>query len=282
MYKTPLTTLLLLSACSGAPAGPATTTADLTSTSDPAPRWTTALPDPTTTTTTTPSTTTTTCPDLPSEGYHCDPRTQDCPAGFKCTPFGSAMMSDWDGARCVPLPQDPAALGDPCETQHYTHSGIDDCDIGLLCWYFQSIDDLRGRCLGICRADDTCLDPEARCYQPQAPGYLCYPLCDPLAQDCPPPAELCVRSPSVDGFICRYAPAGEPAEAGMPCATETDCAPGHLCDPADLIDNCPGERCCAPLCSLSQPACPPALPQCQPYAPDPPAAYPDLGVCRAL
>lgn len=282
--RTSLLLALLLAACAGAPAGPATTTADVTSSaSDGDSRWTTELQSPTTTTTaTTTGTTGPVVPDLPGEGFHCDPRLQDCPAGHKCAPFSSKTTDpDWDGARCIPIVDDPAGLGEPCETQSFSHSGIDDCGAGLLCWYFESLDDLRGRCLGLCDADDGCVDPGARCYQQSGASFLCYPLCDPLAHDCPPPATLCVRSSAVDGFICRYAPAGAPAGAGMPCASEAECAPGHVCDPADLVDGCAGERCCAPLCSLSQPSCPPELPQCEPHDDTPPAEYLDLGVCRA-
>lgn len=275
--------VLLLCACAGAPAGPASTTADVTSSASAGDmRWTTDLQQPTTGTTTgTTGSTATSDPELPDEGFHCDPRLQDCPAGHKCTPFASMMADDWNGARCVPLATDPAGLGEACETEGYSHSGLDDCGPGLMCWYFESLDDLRGRCLGLCGEDGTCVDPAARCYEQQTASYLCYPLCDPLAQDCPPPATLCVRSSSVDGFLCRYAPAGEPAGAGMPCDGETDCAPGHVCDPADLVSGCAGERCCAPLCSLSQPSCPPGLDACEPYDAAPPPEYTDLGVCRA-
>ncbi|MFZ6179796.1 hypothetical protein [Nannocystis pusilla] len=283
--RTSVVLLLLACACAGAPVGPAGTTADAGSTTSGGQRWTTEVQDPTTGTTgttgTTAASTTVSEPELPSEGFHCDPRLQDCPAGHKCTPFAADMGEDWNGARCVPLAVDPAGLGEPCETEGYPHSGIDDCGPGLMCWYFESNTDLHGRCLGLCDQDDGCVDPDARCYVQQSVSYLCYPLCDPLAQDCPPPATLCVRSSSVDGFICRYAPAGEPAGAGMPCAGETECAPGHVCDPADLVIGCAGERCCAPLCSLSQPSCPAELPQCQAYDPAPPPEYADLGVCRA-
>lgn len=280
--------VLTLAACVGAPAGPASTTADFTSTaSDGDSRWTTELQLPTTGTTGTTSTTgagdstSTGAPELPSEGFHCDPRLQDCPEGQKCMPFGTMAQTDWSGARCVPIADDPAGLGEPCETQDYSHSGLDDCGLGLICWYFAGAGDLHGRCLGLCGEDDICVDPDARCYlQPEA-SFLCYPLCDPLAQDCPPPATLCARSSNVDGFICRYAPTGEPAGAGMPCVSETECAPGHVCDPADLVDGCAGERCCAPLCSLGQPSCPPELPQCQPLDPALGPEYVDVGACRA-
>lgn len=271
---------LLACACAGTPAGPASTTADVTSSDDGEPRWTTELQLPTTGTSSS-GTTTTGGPVLPPAGYTCDPRTQDCPAGSRCTPFSSVMGDDWDGARCVPLVDDPAGLGEPCLTQDFALSGIDDCGPGLLCWYFQSASDLHGRCLGLCGEADACLDPDAVCYQSTKPTFLCYPLCDPLAQDCPPPATLCVRSTSVDGFMCRYAPAGAPAGAGMPCASETDCAPAHVCDPADLVSGCAAERCCAPLCSLSQPGCPPELPHCAPLDQDPRERYLDVGVCRA-
>jgi hypothetical protein len=277
--RTALLLALLLPACAGAPAGPATTTADVTSSAgDGDSRWTGEAPAATTTA----GDPTTGGVDLPSEGFHCDPRRQDCPAGSKCAPFSSSMVDpDWDGARCVPLVDDPADLGEACETQQFSHSGLDDCGPGLLCWYFEGLTDLRGRCLGLCGPDNSCADPDARCYvQPEA-SFLCYPLCDPLAQDCPPPATLCVRSSGVDGFLCRYPSAGAPAGPQMPCTREADCAPGHVCDPSDLVSGCPGERCCAPLCALSQPSCPPELPSCQPYDPTPPAEYADLGVCRA-
>lgn len=264
---------LLACACAGAPAGPAGTTAAVTSSGDDD-RWTTGLQPPTTTSGTTGDF-------APPESYACDPRLQDCPAGSKCTPFSASNMGDdWDGARCVPLVEDPAGLGEPCLTQEYALSGIDDCGPGLLCWYFAAADDLRGRCLGLCREGDTCLDPGAVCYQSTKPSFLCYPLCDPLAQDCPPPATLCVRSRSVDGFLCRY-PDDRPAGAGSPCATETDCAPAHVCDPADRVSGCAGERCCAPLCSLSQPDCPSELPHCEPHDDDPRERYLDVGICRA-
>lgn len=107
--------VLLACACAGAPAGPAGTTA-VTSTGEDDGRWTTGLPLPTTGTATTTTTTTTgTTGDSahPSIGWACDPRLQDCPPGEKCTPYSSKMDSDWDGARCVPVVDDPAGLGEP-------------------------------------------------------------------------------------------------------------------------------------------------------------------------
>jgi hypothetical protein len=212
----------------------------------------------------------------------CDPWTQDCPPGEKCTP--STMEDDgnaWDWARCSPIAADPGAHGEPCTVEGSPTSGIDTCELGAMCWDVDP-DTGEGTCVALCTPpedDPTCAPEGTVCaIANDAWLILCLPSCDPMLQDCEP-GDACV--PIGDVFAC--APAGEnPGGAGEPCEDIAICDPGLFCASSQAVPDCQGSGCCTPLCDITDPA-PPCLPgqSCEPfYEPGTaPEGLENVGVC---
>lgn len=212
-----------------------------------------------------------TCPGLPGGGggfFECDLWAQDCPDGEKCMAWVDDGGDQWNAARCTPLDPDPNQLGEACMVEGSGFSGIDDCDVGLMCWNVDAEN------AGVCAA--LCTGAEAN---PGCPGALqcsmitealplCVDGCDPLAQDCGD-GQAC--APEVGGFFC--APAG-PAGPGEACAVDA-CAAGSVCiDGAAALD-CSDLACCASYCDPIAPVCPQGA-TCVPLD-----DAPDIGVCAA-
>lgn len=86
-------------------------------------------------------------------GLRCSPCStwlQDCPDGEKCMPW-SVDLDDttWDFWKCIPLPPDPAHVGEPCVVEGSPKSGVDNCDEGSMCWHVDP-DTLEGTCVPFC------------------------------------------------------------------------------------------------------------------------------------
>jgi hypothetical protein len=195
-----------------------------------------------------------TCPGAPGGGggggfFDCDLWSQDCADGEKCMPWANDGGDAWNAARCSPVDPNPTQLGEACLVEGSGVSGIDDCDIGLMCW------NVDAQNTGVCAA--LCTGAEAN---PGCPGALqctmitealplCVDGCDPLAQDCGD-GQAC--APELGGFFC--APAG-PAGPGEACAVDA-CAAGSVCiDGAAALD-CSDLACCASYCDPTAPVCP--------------------------
>lgn len=195
-----------------------------------------------------------TCPGLPGGGggggsVECDLWSQDCPDGEKCMAWANDGGDQWNAARCSPLDPNPTLLGEACTVEGSGFSGIDNCDVGLMCWNVDA--DNTGVCAALCTGAEA---------NPSCPGALqcgaitevlslCVDGCDPLAQDCDD-GEAC--APELSGFFC--APAG-PAQPGEACAVD-GCAAGSVCiDGAAALD-CSDLACCASYCDPTAPVCP--------------------------
>jgi hypothetical protein len=182
-------------------------------------------------------------PDFPS---YCDPFNQDCPEGEKCVPYSWTDGGAWDASKCVPVLGDQAT-GEPC-TYAGTAQALDDCDATGICWSVMEVDgELVGTCHAFCTG--TADDPECpegnACHTPgDATDTLCYPTCDPVAQDCN--EGIACHHMGIH-FLCVFATQLPP---GAPCGYFNDCAGGNLCTDAEALPACDGSACCTPYCDL--------------------------------
>ena len=266
---------------------PSTTTTPATSTppnptTTSTPDETTHLPDPTTGSDTTIHPDFIVTPDGGTGTLHCDIWTQNCPPGQKCVPYNEGGGGSWNSLKCVDITGD-GAPGDPCTAQGGGISGIDDCDLGIMCW---NVDERgHGTCVEQCSGG-----PES----PMCPAFtscsitgegiinLCLPGCNPLLQDCPGD-DLCI--PNGDTFLCVLDASGEDGQVNDPCEFANSCDKGLLClDPVTASAACEqgSQGCCQPFCELPDTPCPNPDQQCTPWF-DPmmpiPPGLENLGIC---
>jgi len=223
--------------------------------------------------------------DDPEYLAHCTPVEcsqwdQDCPRGEKCVPWANNGGSVWNGTRCSPVAEDPAAVGEPCTVEGNAVSGVDNCDFGSMCFYVDS-DTLEGTCVEQCTGSPENPEcPEAHSCQQNANGDLlvCLPWCNPLADDCDPGFKCLAFSGSA--FTC--VPSADESGPGEACEFSNSCAPGLTCLDGEAV-GCDDVQCCTAFCDLTagerNPAC--DLDQvCTPwFEADPPEGYENLGVC---
>ncbi len=227
-------------------------------------------------------------PDLGSGGEAaCDIWAQDCPAGQKCMPYANDGSTTWNDNKCTPVVPNPKQLGDPCTVEGAPVSGVDDCDLGLMCY---GVDEStgQGRCLGLCKGDPqspVCDDANAVCsIENDGTLPVCFPPCDPLLQNCPP-GNVCLGGASGEDFACVVDNSGAGGVAGDPCEMLNACDPGLYCQYADLLPGCSGSAgCCGEFCDLTLPdsqcACASGGCTCLPWFPGTPTpGYEDVGFC---
>lgn len=190
----------------------------------------------------------------PSEGgaNECDVWEQDCPDGEKCMPWADDGGNSWNALRCTPLDPAPVAVGGVCTVEGSAVSGIDDCELGAICWGVDLETNL-GTCLGMCTGSPeapSCADPTASCsISNNGVLILCLPGCDPLVQDCAP-AEVCVATG--DTFVCAPDSSGDEGQSGDPCEFLNVCDPGLSCLAPEVVPGCLGfSGCCSPYCDVS-------------------------------
>ncbi len=212
----------------------------------------------------------------------CDLFAQDCPPGYKCAPY-SDNGATWNATMCVPVVDDPAGYGEPCTAQESGVSGLDDCDVGALCFELDP-ETLMGECVELCGGSPdapTCEQEDAVCIISSDGTFApCLPTCDPLGDDCDA-GELCV--PSSDSFVCTTDANPDAGAVGEACEFINVCDAGLGCfmpTPIACSDT-DAAGCCLPYCSLLAPDCPGGL-TCQPYynEGEAPGGYEDLGVCQ--
>ncbi len=211
----------------------------------------------------------------------CDLWVQDCPEGQKCTAWASDGGNSWNDTKCTPVAPNPHKPGEPCKVEGSGVSGIDDCELGAMCWDVDP-DTLTGTCVGLC--DDssrapTCAEPKTKCFiSGEGILNLCLPTCDPLASDCLE-GQVCIDDGG-GSFTCFE---GTPGAAGAQCEFPNACDPGLACIVSSLVPGCDpaANACCSPYCSLSAPVCPDPNEICHPwFEPDQaPEGFEDVGVC---
>jgi hypothetical protein len=190
--------------------------------------------------------------DRPDGGLagQCDPKSQDCPAGEKCSAVSDAPGEPWGVNICVPMKGD-SQVGDPCDIEDGKYTGVDNCDVGLICLLTDD-EGKGGACVEFCDSSDTCPGtPTAKCVTYNDGSLpICLNDCDPLIQDCPA-GQACYNSAG-DNFVCfkESAMAGE-GTPGDECAYINQCQKGTFCAAATALAECPTPSCCTPYCPVS-------------------------------
>lgn len=227
--------------------------------------------------------------DMGGSGGTCDVFAQDCPKGDKCMPWADDGGGSWNATTCTPVMRNPGQRGDECSVEGSAVSGVDDCDVGLMCYNVQAKTNM-GTCFELCHGSpDAPVCDEGLCAVYNDGNLpLCLGDCDPLIDDCPG-GQLCIASPSANGFVCVLdALPASMGDYGAPCTFVNDCDPGYFCAIQEVVAGCTnGSGCCAEYCDLSQPdpssQCTgqPEGEECQPwYGMDaPPPGYEDVGFC---
>lgn len=230
---------------------------------------------------------------MPSDGggtgaVECDVWTQNCRPGEKCVAWAEGGGGSWNATKCVPVMERPRQPGEPCVVMDSGVSGIDDCDLGAMCWDVGP--DLMGTCVALCTGSiemPVCQDPGALCaILNEGVLNLCLERCDPLVGDCQDPADLCLPVDD-EGFTCVLDASGDGGGLHSACVFANGCDPGLLCRPADSASECDpnAEGCCEPVCDLTAPdpdsQCTGVGQHCVPFfMPDmAPAGDEDVGVC---
>lgn len=186
----------------------------------------------------------------PGGGIECDVWAQDCPAGEKCNPWASDGGSTWNALRCVEVAPNPGQPGDECTVTGSGVSGIDDCDVGVMCLNVDAETNI-GTCVEMCSgspAAPVCDTPNTTCtISNDGVLVLCRPLCNPLADECPA-GQACY--PVGDAMACATDASGDGGAAGDGCQNINGCDAGHYCAAAESVPNCTDAACCSPFCTI--------------------------------
>lgn len=190
-------------------------------------------------------------PDGGGTRLECDIWAQDCPEGEKCMPWANDGGGSWNATRCSPLDPSPRRVGEPCTVEGSGVSGIDDCELGSMCWGVDA-ETNQGVCVAFCDGNlssPICKDPTTECLVANdGVLILCLPSCDPLLGGCGE-AEGCYPNES-GGFFCVPDASGDNGEHGDPCDYLNDCDPGLLCVAPERVFDCFGVGCCTEACDL--------------------------------
>lgn len=217
-------------------------------------------------------------------GIECNTYLQDCPAGEKCNPWANDGGTNWNALGCFPV--DPAMNqpGEPCQVEESGVSGIDDCELGSMCWDVDTETNV-GTCVSMCAgspAMPSCDDPATSCVISNGDVLnLCLPGCDPLMQDYID-GQGCY--PIDDTFVCAPDASDESGQIGEPCSFINGCDPGNACIQPDIVGpDCPAgsPACCTDFCSVAAPGCTLAGQECIPWFEEgsAPPQYQDVGIC---
>jgi hypothetical protein len=209
-------------------------------------------------------------------GIVCDVWGQDCAEGDKCMAWANDGGNLWNSNRCTPIAPEPAGIGDPCVVEGNGVSGIDDCELGAMCWGVDPRTN-EGTCVPMCtgsEANPIC--PDGLECQIASDGVLivCLPSCDPLAPSCADD-EVCAPLSDLSNeevrFSCLPIPPFEPQPYGSECDGLQVCDDGLLCVPEEHVPDCGGFACCTQLGdSLQMPSCPDESQTCIPLFESPP------------
>ena len=203
----------------------------------------------------------------------CDPGTQDCPRGQKCTSFvNTPGTKTVDATHCVDVIGDDQ-FGESCQRMEDN----DTCAAGFFCMTDVSGHTGMGVCLEYCVVMQPC-EFGGECFAfNDGTLPICQQLCDPLLQDCPG-EQGCYAA--FDSFVCATpGPVDGMGDDGATCATIQGCNPGLLCRTG--TDGCPSDSgCCTPVCEVSGAADQCMIPEeCIQALEDPPPMLQDVGYC---
>jgi hypothetical protein len=198
-------------------------------------------------------------PDLGSLSFECDIFAQDCPPDQKCMPWANDGGGAWNAWGCKPLADDPVGIDEVCHVQGSGTTGVDDCEIGAMCWDVDPKTN-QGFCIPLCvntAQDPLCDDPQRQCHvHGDSILQLCEPVCDPIAQDCPA-GQACYSLGGPDYWRCALDASGDGGAYGDSCEFINVCDPGLICvDSSTMPPGLPCEGasgCCTEICDLDDP-----------------------------
>jgi hypothetical protein len=213
----------------------------------------------------------------------CNPRTQDCPEGLKCTAYLKPPGVGWNANQCVPEPADGGVAGDPCDVMGTdVFTGMDNCAKGYICLNTDP-DGKNGACVEFCTVDDTCPNTTggSGICNVANEGVLpiCLPTCDPLVQDCPA-KQGCYGDPEGPPFICFGPDPKDGGQDGSKCDFTNACLPGLQCQDSATLEGCPADSagCCTPFCPLDGMECT-GMEVCTAFFAEPFPGYENVGIC---
>lgn len=223
-------------------------------------------------------------PETDGGPVECNIFEQDCPDGEKCMPWANDGGSSWNATRCTPIDPDPDGLYEPCTVEGSGVSGVDSCELGMMCWDIDA-ETLVGTCFGMCTGSKnapTCVDETASCsINGDGVLALCLPSCDPILSDPCPEGQGCY--PYNDRFTCAPDASG-PKNGGLfdSCEFINACDPTLMCAPTDFVGTCEdgASGCCTPYCDLADPECPEPTSCASIYAKGAaPPGFENVGIC---
>ena len=219
--------------------------------------------------------------------YECSLWDQDCCPGEKCMPWANDGSNSWNATRCSEVADNPGQVGDECTVEGSGVSGIDDCDVGSMCYYVDPETNV-GTCVAFCEGSQAApmCEPGFLCsIANNGVLILCRRECDPLLQDCQGSA-ACLPAAGAEGFVCIVDASGESGAPGDPCEYLNSCDPGLLCADAQFVPGCQASGGCTEFCDLNDPNKDDACSKkgegvtCEAYYEmDPPPGLENIGVC---
>jgi len=226
-------------------------------------------------------------PDFPGPGFECDTYLQDCPPGEKCMPWSNDGGGSWNALGCFPIDAMPVGVGQTCTVQGSGTSGIDNCELGAMCWDVDA-ETNQGTCVAMCEGSPAApvCDAGTSCViTNDGVINLCLPGCDPLLQDCDA-GEGCYLVG--DEFFCAPDASGAQGADGDPCEFINVCDPGGICLDPFASEGCDlgFAGCCTSFCDLTAAGdpCPALTEECVPIYEMgvAPPGLEDVGVCTIV
>ncbi len=222
-------------------------------------------------------------------GAECDVFEQDCPGEQKCVPYSADGDQTWNGLRCSPLPIEPKQLGEPCVAPEGPVAGVDDCDLGLICWGVPP-GETQGVCTSLCEgtaAAGQCPQETVCAVYNDGALPICLPTCNPLGNGCDD-GQLCIPQGGAGGrFVCAVDASPTTGGYGDPCLAFNKCDPGLFCASAGAVPGCTESAgCCSRICDLGDAdpdqTCDDDAQVCVPFFETSPApGYESVGGCSA-
>jgi hypothetical protein len=171
-------------------------------------------------------------------------------------PWANDGGNAWNATKCSPVDDSPGQPGDECTVEGSGVSGVDDCELGAMCYNVDPGTNM-GVCYELCGGtpdNPTCDGPGKVCaVYNDGVLPLCYDECDPLLQDCPG-EDLCLPSPNGNAFVCILdSLPNDEGGYGTQCEYANVCDPGLFCAVPDIVPGCAGAGCCSEFCDLTVP-----------------------------
>lgn len=219
------------------------------------------------------------------DDIECDSFAQDCPEGQKCVPYANDGGNSWNALKCVEVMEGAVGVGEECFVVGDGVSGIDNCAAGSYCWGPEE-DNQGGECLAFCTGSVEApkCEPGFTCpISSDGVINLCFPLCDPLEQDCAAD-EVCIFASTGDGFLCVFDASMEEGQLHDVCEFANACDPGLVCMNPTAAVECDQRQngCCEPYCDHTlADQCPGEGQECQPWWPpgEAPPGLEKVGAC---